>query len=905
MTVDRAGRQETGLERREFDQGQHDRVRDVLAVGTAGALVRRDVFDALDGLDRRLGLFRDDIDFGWRVNAAGYRVVVAPNARVRHARAAATGQRATDAVSGAPSAVDRRHAIAVLLANMSLPALLLGVPRLVVGALLRAVAFLLTRRPRDARDELAAIAWNALHVGSLASARARRRRERRVPHRALRRLFAGRAARLRGYADAITDWLTGGAAARTAVPGAGDDDDDALPEPMATRLLAVLRRPSLLLVLGLVVVTAAATRGLYGGGALVGSGSLPPPAGASDLWRGYLASWHAIGGGTAAPAAPSGGILALLSTVLLGKPWLAVDALALGAVPLAGLAAYLALNRTESRFVRVWAASTYALLPVATAAVHDVRLDVTATMIAAPLLVSAGRRVMTDDPRASGWRRPVAVGLVIAAAAAFAPQLLLLCPLALLGGVAVASVAGWAAAPWTRRVLGVFATMATSLAVLLPWSARLYGAPRVLLAGYRPDHVDGAVASGVDLLFSRPVADAAGWRWAMAGVVLAAFAGLLRGSGRAVAGWLLAALATALAITATRVATADGPGGAAVPVIFAALGFVVAAAVAARGARTRLARESFGWRQPAAAAVAGLALVAPVVLAVGWVRAGAIRDNGASRRHVGALPAFVTVQAQREPGLRVLWLGPGVSAGVVRYAVTPLSGAHFGDDELPPRAVSPAALDAVVSDLSAARGSDAAEALATYAVRYVAVPQPVPPPLAGALDVQPGLSRVAYVGSVQLWRVLEPTARVTLLAPMLATAARRGRAATRDVLRAAPPQPFPSGREGAQADIPPGPPGRLLVLADTANRRWVAARAGERLRPTVAWGWAQAFEVPADGGRVTVRRDARPRNGALAVQAVAIFAAVVIAAPSVRRSEAVEPVDDARPTIEEPSGESA
>ncbi|MCA1823614.1 MAG: hypothetical protein LC640_04995, partial [Frankia sp.] len=114
-------------------------------------------------------------------------------------------------------------------------------------------------------------------------------------------------------------------------------------------------------------------------------------------------------------------------------------------------------------------------------------------------------------------------------------------------------------------------------------------------------------------------------------------------------------------------------------------------------------------------------------------------------------------------------------------------------------------------------------------------------------------------------------------------------------------------REGAQADIPPGPGGRLLVLADTANRRWVATAAGERLRPTVAWGWAQAFEIPAAGGRVTVRRDARPRNGALAVQAVALLAAVVIAAPSVRRGELVEPVDDtaAQPTVDETSGESA
>jgi len=97
LTTDGAGHRETGLDRREYDQGQHDAVRDVLAVGTAAALVRRDVWDALGGLDAALPVFRDDLDLGWRVNAAGHRVLVVPPARVRHVRAATTGRRQTEA----------------------------------------------------------------------------------------------------------------------------------------------------------------------------------------------------------------------------------------------------------------------------------------------------------------------------------------------------------------------------------------------------------------------------------------------------------------------------------------------------------------------------------------------------------------------------------------------------------------------------------------------------------------------------------------------------------------------------------------------------------------------------------------------------------------------------------------
>ena len=60
----------TGLEESEYDQGQHDGIADVLAVSTAGALIRRDVFEDLGGFDQNLELFRDDVDFGWRVHAA-------------------------------------------------------------------------------------------------------------------------------------------------------------------------------------------------------------------------------------------------------------------------------------------------------------------------------------------------------------------------------------------------------------------------------------------------------------------------------------------------------------------------------------------------------------------------------------------------------------------------------------------------------------------------------------------------------------------------------------------------------------------------------------------------------------------------------------------------------------------
>ncbi|MFI5427582.1 glycosyltransferase [Aeromicrobium sp. UC242_57] len=93
LTVTATGTRETGLETGEPDAGQHDRPRDVLAVNTAGILIRRDVWDELDGFDPQLPLYFDDIDFGWRLARAGYRTVTAPSAIIFHAESSRRGQR--------------------------------------------------------------------------------------------------------------------------------------------------------------------------------------------------------------------------------------------------------------------------------------------------------------------------------------------------------------------------------------------------------------------------------------------------------------------------------------------------------------------------------------------------------------------------------------------------------------------------------------------------------------------------------------------------------------------------------------------------------------------------------------------------------------------------------------------
>ena len=116
----------------------------MLAVGSAGMLVRRDVWDRLGGFDPGLRLFRDDVDFCWRVQAAGLRVQVVTDAVLYHRELAARRRRPIE--GGNARRLDRRNALYVLAVNLPLLAMLRMVGGCVVGSLVRAAYFLLTKQ---------------------------------------------------------------------------------------------------------------------------------------------------------------------------------------------------------------------------------------------------------------------------------------------------------------------------------------------------------------------------------------------------------------------------------------------------------------------------------------------------------------------------------------------------------------------------------------------------------------------------------------------------------------------------------------------------------------------------------------------------------------------------------------
>ena len=180
ISITENGSRWTGLEDREYDQGQHNDVATVLAVSTAGMLIKRSLFEELGGFDPSLELFRDDIDLGWRAHIAGHSVICVGEAILYHAEASSSERRSIDvkdAILHRPLLLDRRNAAFVLLANSSWWILPWVAIQLLVTSLGRSFIYLLAKLPGYAADEIAAIGLLIFKPADLIKSRRYRKKE--------------------------------------------------------------------------------------------------------------------------------------------------------------------------------------------------------------------------------------------------------------------------------------------------------------------------------------------------------------------------------------------------------------------------------------------------------------------------------------------------------------------------------------------------------------------------------------------------------------------------------------------------------------------------------------------------------------------------------------------------------
>ncbi|WP_420033979.1 glycosyltransferase [Streptomyces sp. cg28] len=840
VSVAHSGRRWTGLDRREQDQGQHDHVRPVLSVSTAGMLIRRDVFEQLGGFDRRLPLMRDDLDLCWRAQAAGHRVVVAPDAVVRHAEASSRERRTVDCVgrtASSPHKVDKAGAVYTLLVNARTATLPWILVRLLVGTVLRTVAYLVGKVPGQAFDEITGLLATLLRPGRIMAGR-RSRGKGVVDPKELKPLFPPPGATVRLTVEQVAGNLFGADDPETTTAGrhggggleSGPGDDEFFEVEQFARLKRIARNPGPLLFVVLLFVSLIACRGLLGGGALAGGALLPAPGDASDLWGRYLDAWHATSTGGTQAAPPYLAVVAALSTVLFGSTGLAITVLLIGSVPLAGFTAYFASRPlVESRLLRAWAAVAYAFLPAATGALAGGRVGTSVLAILLPLIARAGASasgLMNDRGARGSWRATWAYALLLTITTAFTP---IVWPMALVLGIALLVVRRDDITAYGLRFL---AALGTPLLVLAPWSLSLLPFGFFTEAGL-PFGKGSAGALG--LLGASPGGPGTMGSLLLVGLVLAALAALLRQERRlaVLAAWTVALVALVFAVLSNS-STWAGPA-----TLVYGIALLAAAALGADGARTRVAEQSFGWRQPVAALIAFAAAAGPLLLAAGWMIRGA--DGPLERRDPVQVPAFVAEEAGTRDQARTLVLDG--DTGDVSYALVRGAGARLGDGELTDAAGENGRLDKVVANLVAGSGADQADQLGGFAVRYVLVRDGAPREMGRVLDSTPGLTRLSQQDGTALWRVDRQVARAVVL-----PTADSG-STSDDAL------PVAAGPVDIHTTVGPGKDGRVLRLADQAAEGWTATLDGTPLTKTTVDGWAQGFELPASGGRLDVTYD--------------------------------------------------
>ncbi|MFE1996186.1 glycosyltransferase [Streptomyces parvulus] len=876
VSIANSGRRWTGLDRREQDQGQHDHVRPVLSVSTAGMLIRRDVFERLGGFDRRLPLMRDDVDLCWRAHAAGLRVLIAPEAVVRHAEAASRERRAVDCAgrtTASPHKVDKAGAVHTLLANVRAAALPWVLLRIVLGTLLRTLAYLVGKVPGQALDEIRGLLSVLLRPERIVAARRERGRPQ-VEKDELRPLFPPPGATIRVTVEQVAGNLVGSSEAETAAgagrhgggieSGPGGDDADFLEIEQFARLKRIARKPGPVLFLILLLASLAACRALLTGGALAGGALLPAPADAGELWSRYADAWHTVGTGGTASAPPYLAILAALSSLLFGSTGTAVTLLLAGSVPLAGATAYFASRPlVMSRLLRAWAAVAYAFLPAATGALAGGRVGTAVLAVLLPLIARAGVAAagLTSTSGARGsWRATWAYALLLTVTTAFTP---VVWPIALVLGLGVLALRR---AEITAYGLRFLAQLGTPLLLLAPWSLSLLPFGFFDEAGLE---YGSSAASALDLLGASPGGPGTVGGLVLIGIVLAALAALLRSERQPAvrAAWAVALAGLVFAALSNRSAWA-GPA-----TLVYGIALLSAATLGADGARFRVAEQSFGWRQPVAALIALASAVGPLIAAAGWMIGGA--DGPLERRDPVQVPAFVAEESRTRDQARTLVLDSDSTAHV-GYMLVRGSGVRLGDGELAAGDGENATLDKIVANLVAGSGADQADQLGGFAVRYVLVHKGAPREVTRVLDATPGLSRLSQQDGSGLWRVDQEVARATIVA---------------GGDTGGEPRPVAAGPVDIHTDVEPGPDGRVLRLADTAAEGWTATLDGKPLTRTTVDGWAQGFELPASGGRLDVTYDDPFTHTAwLWAQGLLAVVLVVLALPGRRRD-----VDDDLP----------
>jgi GT2 family glycosyltransferase len=851
----------TGLEPHEYDQGQHDGVRDVLAVSTAGALVRRDVFVELGGFDPNLSLFRDDVDFGWRARVAGHSVIVVSDAKGFHAQAAASERRTADvkeAFLHRPLLLDRRNAAYVLLVNSSLWMLPWIVLQLLGSATARAIGYLLAKLPGYASDELLALATLVIHPREIASARKFRKSHRLLSARAVKEFIPHRRHQLRTATerliDSIRNKLLPSVSETTTVLEPLNEDEDLLTPATTGRWWTILKQPKALAGLVILILIAIWSRHRYG--SLVGGALAQTPEGARDLWRMYFDSWHQIGMGTDQGSPAWIAVIALGSSILFGKADLFITLLFFFAPLIFMLASYRLFSKlTSHNWLRVVASFLYAISPVAVASINSGRIGTIVTLILLPYIGLLIRDWLIIENIT--WRKVFIISLVLSLSYVFSMQVFFY----LLIATTVISIMDYLRygnisffhQRLARRATLVFAPLLASI----PWSfsvlfepKRIFLEPGLAIAGGGPNFA----------LLSNPGGSGALPWWSVSPISLVLLVALFSSTrARVISYFGCGALGAAVIIGSLSF---SGHGNSS-PVQTWTGSFIAIATICAIAAgivildnlREVLVVTNFHYRH----ILAGLLVVVTTLYSlstISWiVTAGADSPTRATDSKI--LPAFLGV----EDGVKTIVLRQVKSNGVnsLQYFIARGHDVLLGEPDITPNE-SPEIANAV-KEIADGTGITASRVLGRYGIQYVFAKSPTNNEVVRTIDGLGGFVRSSATNAGIVWKVNNAYARINFIDS--------------------------SGKISEIASTSVGTRTQVysagtILLTDSYSNSWKIFQNGTTLERTKDVNGFAQFTVN-EPGEISLLHDGTARRGLLSLQFIFLVTLIVLAAPAGRK----------------------
>ena len=740
LTLTRGGRLFSRV-RGEFDQGQHDHLEDVMAVGTAGALVNLDKYKQLGGFDPKAPPLAADVDFSIRARLSGGRVAIAPRSRIAHQMLSMKGKRPRSWLGGTPAKAIRHAEFYLALSHASFIGFILGWALLIPFAVFNSLVLLVRKRAGLISAELSAAITTFMQFGRILSSRSKIHKTTSAKLGSLAGLRATRQ-ELRSSNQRAKDQEISNAL--LAAHAAGDNE-----EVNISPNSGLVSSGAIWFALGLLALNLIWFPTNF---AISGAGVIPLSANWFEIFAQAGSTNQSQGLGFEAAADPFGWVLAILSGPLFFQPSLAITLLLFLATAISFIGVFYLTGRiTSNNPLRISASLAYALWPALTASVTDTAFAQVVAISLLPYLLHSIAKIAElghSNPGVfvSTWSQVGFTGILLALICASSPVLGITLVILILS-LAFARPRKLMALVFTTGLTVVWFIPVTleRLASAQPLSLLIHpgvGTPRDFEAnwslpffGFNFDSLDLGVFITVPVL-------------------VLALVSLLTPAAKAALGlWVVALIALAVAFVGAGVSFNFGQG--------SSVGLELNAVLALFGlalilAFTQLSLGSASLRTIAIALVSVLG-IAPAAFSM------ATNPPAVSYSDGRTVPSIIQADADAGMSVRTLKLGSGsdsVSVELIEGSglklekvSTALQIASSGSANQNPQYQ---VLGQLVANLVSANGADVLGPLEEFGISYILV-SPADRDLQMALDSTRGLESIGETDFGQLWKVQSVT----------------------------------------------------------------------------------------------------------------------------------------------------